>query len=256
MQEPITIQSSQNAHYKILIRLFQKSRERKKTNSFVVEGGREIQRAIAQGFEAKQLWIRKSASVSQTFEGVCFELKKELFDKIAQRGGNETEIAVFKARHWPLDQLVLPAKAKLLVAEAPEKPGNIGAVLRTAAGAGIDAVFIANPKTDLYNPQSIRNSLGGIFSLPIIMDSSENIIAYLKEHSFFIAAAALSEKSIPHTECTYPPPMAIAVGTEADGLQAEWLKAADVCVQIPMQSPIDSLNVSVAAGILIYQALK
>jgi tRNA G18 (ribose-2'-O)-methylase SpoU len=87
------------------------------------------------------------------------------------------------------------------------------------------------------------------------MDSSENIIAYLKKHSFFIAAAALSEKSIPYTDCTYPPPMAIAVGTEANGLQAQWLEAADVCVQIPMQSPIDSLNVSVAAGILIYQAL-
>ena len=182
MQEPITIQSSQNAHYKSLIRLFQKSRERKKTNSFVVEGSREIQRAITRDFEVVQLWIREGTPISQTIEGSCFELKKELFDKIAQRGGNETEIAVFKARHWPLDQLVLPAKAKLLVAEAPEKPGNIGALLRTAAGAGMDAVFIANPKTDLYNPQSIRNSLGGIFSLPIIMDSSENIIAYLKKN--------------------------------------------------------------------------
>ena len=256
MMEVKKIQSRQNEAYKKLTRLFQKPRERKKTDSFVVEGRREIERALVNGYERMQCWFREESVQLITDKCPVFELRKELFDALSQRSGNENEIAVFKTRHWKLENLDLKPKSKILVAEAPEKPGNIGALIRTAAGAGMDAVFIANPKTDLYNPRSIRNSLGGIFSIPVVLDSSEKIIAYLKNHSFFIAAAVLNNNSINYTDCEYKAPWAIVVGTEAEGLQVQWLKIADACISIPMQPTIDSLNVSVAAGILIYSALE
>ena len=250
-----TIQSSQNATFKALARLLQKSRERKKTQTFVVEGQREIQRAMANDFVLKELWIRKGHE-SDIQHHPTFELNGPLYDRITQRGGSEPVLAVFEDKGDTLSTLALPKKAKVLVAEAPEKPGNLGALLRTAAAVGLDAVLIANPKTDLYNPQAIRNSLGGIFSVPVIQDSTEAIIDFLQQQGFFIAAAALHEKSIPYTQCHYTTPCAVVVGTEATGLQDQWIDAASVCVQIPVQPPIDSLNVSVAAGILVYHAFQ
>ena len=255
MKELVRIESSQNSGYKKLSRLFQKSRERRATNSFVVEGKREIDRALSNGYKVLEIWCREPLNTSITANCTSFELKKELFDKLTLRGASVSEIGVFESKQYPLAELKLSADARILVAEAPEKPGNIGALIRTAAGAGLDAVFIANPKTDLYNPQSIRNSMGGIFSIPIVMDQTTTIIDYLKKKSFFIAAADLSEQSITYTRCTLKSPWAIVVGTEDEGLQELWLENATACLQIPMTKPIDSLNVSVAAGILIYNAL-
>ena len=256
MKESIRIESNQNSGYKKLARLFLKSKERKATNTFVVEGKREIDRALSNGFKILEIWYREQASTVIAVKCTSFELKKELFDKLTRRGASVSEIAVFESKQYPLSTLQLEANAKILVAEAPEKPGNIGALIRTAAGAGLDAVFIANPKTDLYNPQSIRNSMGGIFSIPIVMDQTSAILEYLKNNSFFIAAAALGEQSIPYTQCRLKSPWAIVVGTEDQGLQAQWLANATACLEIPMTAPIDSLNVSVAAGILIYNAMK
>ena len=256
MKESIRIESNQNSGYKKLSRLFLKSKERKATNTFVVEGKREIDRALSNGFKILEIWYREQASTVVTVKCNSFVLKKELFDKLTRRGASVSEIAVFESKQYPLSTLQLEANAKILVAEAPEKPGNIGALIRTAAGAGLDAVFIANPKTDLYNPQSIRNSMGGIFSIPIVMDQTSAILEYLKNNSFFIAAAALGEQSIPYTHCRLKSPWAIVVGTEDQGLQVQWLANATACLEIPMTAPIDSLNVSVAAGILIYNAMK
>lgn len=257
MASSILIQSAQNQHYKQLLRLFQKARERKKTGLFVVEGARELKRALASGFDLQALWLRESFGEDPTIAcSLKYRLENHLFDKTTQRSGSETHLGVFVSKTTTLATLKLPKQARILVAEAPEKPGNIGALLRTAAAAGLDAVMIANPKTDIFNPQAIRNSLGGIFAVPIIQEKSATIIQFLKENNYYVVAAALANISIPYTEADYPSPLALVVGTEDKGLEQQWLDSAHVCVTIPMQAPIDSLNVSVAAGILVFHALR
>ena len=141
-----------------------------------------------------------------------------------------------------------------MVIEAPEKPGNIGALYRTAVAADFDAVIIANPKTDFYNPNSIRSSLGCLFLLPTALASSEAAIDYLKQKEVLIAAAALVPGAQSYDAFEYPTPCALVVGTESTGLDQQWIEAAHHQLIIPMASAVDSLNLSVSAGILMYQA--
>jgi TrmH family RNA methyltransferase len=143
----------------------------------------------------------------------------------------------------------------ILVAEAPEKPGNIGALLRTADAAGVDAFIIANPKTDLFNPNIIRSSVGCVFTNSIATGTAEEIITFLKEKNIQIYCAALQASKNYHLQ-NYTGPTAIVVGTEATGLSREWLEQSTQNVVIPMQGEIDSMNVSVAAGILIFEAKR
>ena len=143
----------------------------------------------------------------------------------------------------------------ILIAEAPEKPGNIGALLRTADAANVDAVIIANPKTDMYNPNIIRSSIGCLFTNQIAVENTEGIISFLKENNINIFCAALQASVAYHTQ-NYTSPTAIIVGTEATGLSNAWLNASTQNIIIPMQGEIDSMNVSVAAGILIFEAKR
>jgi TrmH family RNA methyltransferase len=138
------------------------------------------------------------------------------------------------------------------VVEAPEKPGNIGALLRTAAAANWEAVIIANPKTDLYHPQIIRNSMGGVFSIPIAADDSEKVISFLEKNNFNITAAALHNEAKHYKRVKYQRPLALVFGTEDKGLDPIWFKKVQQIVKIPVKFPIDSLNLSVSAGILMY----
>ena len=143
----------------------------------------------------------------------------------------------------------------ILVAEAPEKPGNIGALLRTADAANVDAVIIANPKTDLYNPNIIRSSVGCVFTNQIATGTTQEVIEFLNNHNINIYCAALNASADYHTQ-DFTKPTAIVVGTEATGLSSEWLKNSTQNIIIPMQGEIDSMNVSVAAGILIFEAKR
>ena len=151
--------------------------------------------------------------------------------------------------------MLCKAHPLVLVAEAPEKPGNIGALLRTADAAGIDAVYIANPKTDLYNPNIIRSSVGTVFTIPIFIGSSEDIRSHLQQQGFAIYCAALSA-SVPYDQVSYRGRTAIVVGTEDIGLSPTWLEASSQNIIIPMQGKIDSMNVSVSAAILIFEAVR
>ena len=165
-------------------------------------------------------------------------------------------IAIIKTKALSLDQIVFNNKNPLiLVAEAPEKPGNIGALLRTADAANIDAVLIANPKTDMFNPNIIRSSIGCIFTNHIATGSTIEIIAFLKKHHINICCAALTASKLYHT-VSYEVASAIVVGTEATGLSNEWLKNSTQNIIIPMQGEIDSLNVSVSAAIVIFEAKR
>ena len=177
------ISSSSNPEIKKIKLLISKSRERKKQNLFVVEGKREISRAYQSWYKLVSVYYRENYSGNYEWDKKTpsFEVKKKLFDKITIRSGSEKMIALASTKELKLDQLKLTKKARVLVIESPEKPGNIGAILRTAAAAEINAVIISNIKTDIFHPNIIRSSLGGIFLLQIAIDSSNRTINFLKK---------------------------------------------------------------------------
>lgn len=253
----------QNAAVKKLVLLKEKSRERKKTNSFVIEGLREINLALKAGYVFKEIWIcdtifnAKNEPFLADFDQKTpiFQCTKEVYDKIAHRGSTEGIIALAEAKAHSLENLNLPQNPLILIAEAPEKPGNIGALLRTADAAGVDAFILANPKTDLYNPNTLRSSVGGVFTVPIALASAAETIHFLKSKNIAMYSAILQE-SKPYQVMDYTKPTAIAVGTEADGLTEIWRENCQQNISIPMQGSLDSMNVSVAAGILIFEARK
>ena len=256
MQE---ITSTQNALIKKIIQLQEKSRLRKKEGLFIIEGKREIDLAIAGGYELDTVLIyedlyQPDSPLSETIRHI--KISKEVFQKIAYRSSTEGIIAIAKSKSSAIASMQFNTKNPLvLVAEAPEKPGNIGAILRTADAANVDAIIIANPKTDLYNPNIIRSSVGCVFTNTIGVGSTSEIIDFLKEHQINIYAATLQNSNAYHLE-NYKEATAIVVGTEAEGLSEAWRNAARKNIIIPMQGAIDSMNVSVAAGILIFEAKR
>jgi TrmH family RNA methyltransferase len=143
----------------------------------------------------------------------------------------------------------------IVVLERVEKPGNLGAILRTAEAAHVDAVIVCDPLTDVYNPNVIRASIGGVFSVPVAVGTSEECIAFLKEHNVSILTAQLQD-SYPYYDYDMSGPTAIVMGTESTGLTQQWREAADAHIRIPMLGRLDSLNVSVSAAILIYEAVR
>lgn len=259
------ISSLQNPLIKSVLVLKEKSRERKKTGEFVLEGLREFQLALKGKYTIKTLFF-SDAIVSE--EEVLALLKdlvlvpelikvsKEVYQKIAYRETTEGILAIAKAKSHLLSDLKFSSKKPLiLVAEATEKPGNIGAILRTADAAKLDAVIIANPKGDLYNPNIIRSSIGCVFTNTIATGSTEEVIGFLKEHNIAIYCAALTA-SENYTKTNFTEPSAIVVGTEATGLSNEWLENSTQNIIIPMEGEIDSMNVSVSAAIVIFEAKR
>ncbi|MUP46137.1 RNA methyltransferase [Gramella sp. BOM4] len=260
------ITSPQNKEIKRLLQLQDKSRNRRKEGVFIVEGIRETQLALKGGYEAVQFYfcpqlvdfdeVVELAKSSEETNPEIIEISLEVYEKIAYRVSTEGVVAIFNSRKHELEDIVFRNENPLiLVAEAPEKPGNIGALLRTADAAAVDAVIIANPKTDLYNPNIIRSSVGCVFTNQIATGSTSEIIDFLKEKKVNIYAAALQSSKIYH-EVDFRPASAIVVGTEATGLSDEWLENSTQNIIIPMQGAIDSMNVSVAAGILIFEASR
>ena len=257
-----SISSVQNSFIKQLVLLKEKARQRKKTGLFLIEGKRELSLAIKGGYNVNtllfypELFSESEAQAMSQYDIESIEISKEVFQKLAHRDTTEGVIAVVNSKHHTLEDLKFKSKNPLiLVAEAPEKPGNIGALLRTADAANVDAVIIANPKSDLYNPNIIRSSVGCVFTTEIAMASSDEAIDFLKKYNFNIFSAILQESEPYHSQ-DYTLPTAIIVGTEATGLTEEWRKAASKNISIPMQGEIDSMNVSVAAGILIFEAKR
>ena len=234
--------------------LISKSRVRKKENRFVVSGERELTRAVEMGYKVETLFYRVDydKKIIKVYSDSVFELSSNLFDRLSKRSGSEEVIAILETKSHHIKDITVDNDSRVLVVEAPEKPGNIGAILRTAAAAGWDAVIIANPKTDLYHPQIIRNSMGGVFCLPIASASSDEVVSFLEANAFNISAAALNNEAKHFKRVKYQRPLALVFGTEDKGLNQKWLKKAKQIVQIPVKFPIDSLNLSVSAGILMY----
>ncbi|WP_103867279.1 RNA methyltransferase [Aquimarina sp. I32.4] len=259
------IQSHQNDKIKFLYQLKEKSRVRKREKRFIIEGKREITLALQGGYTITQLYYCNSicsheeASVLLSISKNqidLFEISLEIYQKLAYRVTTEGVLAIAISKDMDINKFFLATKNPLiLIAEAPEKPGNIGALLRTADAAQLDAVFIANPKTDLYNPNIIRSSVGCIFTNTIATGSSQDIITFLQHKQIDIYGAALQASVDYHTQ-DYTKPTAIIVGTEATGLSDLFIKNTSQNIKIPMSGVIDSMNVSVAAGILIFEAKR
>lgn len=263
MNEDRYIHSNSNSKIKHFLQLKEKSKARLKAGECTIEGRKEIEMALEGGYELVQVFYDAASIDVEFLEQLksipsleVFEVSHELYNKLAHRGSTEGVVAIAKTKSHDLSALHLPdSEALLLIAEAPEKPGNIGALLRTADAAAIDAVIIANPRGDLYNPNSIRSSLGCIFTVPTYLGSSEEVIQFLKSENFDSYSAAL-EASVPYTEVEFSGRTAIVVGTEATGLSDVWLKNSTQNIIIPMRGQIDSMNVSVAAAVILFEAVR
>lgn len=256
------ISSIQNPIIKQLCALQEKSRERKKKGVFVVEGHREILLAIKAGYTMDTLFYCEEIFKDGVFPKnqnhplATIEVSLEVYKKIAYRESTEGIIAIFQSKNHSLENIKFKSKNPLiLIAEAPEKPGNMGALFRTADAAKLDCIIIANPQTDVYNPNVIRSSVGCLFTNQVAVGSSSEIINFLKQKNIAIYGAALQAAKI-YSEIDFCKASAIVVGTESKGLTPEWLQNTTQNIYIPMEGAIDSLNVSVAAAIVIFEAKR
>lgn len=250
------ITSVQNARIKHVVALQQKSSLRREEGLFVVEGQRETEHCIACGYEVVEVYRGEWEEVrGERLDIPVSTVSRQVYEKMAYRGSTEGIIAVVKCKEHRLEDLRLPKDPLVIVLESVEKPGNLGAILRTAEAANVDAVIVCDPLTDLYNPNLIRASIGGVFCVPTAVCSSKECIAFLKEHQIRILTAQLQD-SYDYYDYDMGHATAIVMGTESTGLTDIWQEAADAHIRIPMLGRLDSLNVSVSAAILIYEAVR
>lgn len=255
------ITSAQNPYIKQLVQLQEKAKARRQSGTFIIEGQRELELARKGGYELETVLFvpemltetQVSAIAGSTPEYI--QISREVYQKLAYRDTTEGVIAIAKTKSLSLDDLQLKENPLILVAEATEKPGNLGAMLRTADAARLDAVIIANPKTDMYNPNMVRSSVGCLFTNQIATGTTDEVISFLKKHKINTYCATLQDSALYH-EQDYTTGSALVVGTEATGLTQAWRDASTRNIIIPMQGEIDSMNVSVAAAILIFEAKR
>lgn len=279
-----TITSAQNRKIKDLQALAEKSRARGESGLFVVEGQRELGHCLDAGFVPETLFVcgeviarspegEYRREVAGNIEGkdgletlvakasalnprlTVIQIPAFLYEKVAYRGSTEGIIAEIHSREHGLESLALGKNPLVVVLESVEKPGNLGAVLRSADAAGADAVIVCDPLTDLWNPNLIRSSVGAVFTVSVAVCATAEAIAFLKARSIRILTAQLQ-----NSEWYYDTDMtsgtALVMGTEATGLTPAWREAADAHIRIPMLGHLDSLNVSVSAAVLLYEAVR
>ncbi len=259
------ITSAQNPRVKRLLRLQQKAADRREEGLTVVEGLRELTIAAGAGVEIIELYHCPAlpnaappgelASLAR-FAVQVWELAPVAFERIAYREGSDGVIALVRPPAVRLADLRLPPHPLLLVAEAVEKPGNLGALLRTADAAAVDAVLVLDPRTDVWSPNVIRASIGCAFTRPLIACGREEGLRWLAARGIRTFAAALTDRARPYTEANFRGPTALLLGTEADGLTPATLAQCDETIIIPMHGAIDSLNVSVAAAVIVFEAVR
>ena len=256
MEENV-ISSLQNARVKHVVALQQKSSLRREEGLFVVEGQREIEHCTACGYEVVEVFTVDGLQLTGDFP--VTRVTPQVYEKMAYRGSTEGMIAVIKAKDHSISsvnrKLSSVDNPLVVVIESVEKPGNLGAILRTAEAARVDAVIVCDPLTDLYNPNLIRASIGGVFCVPTAVCNSQECIAFLKEHGICILTAQLQD-SYDYYDYDMRQATAIVMGTESTGLTQQWRDAADAHIRIPMLGRLDSLNVSVSAAILMYEAVR
>ncbi len=264
------ITSAQNPKLKEVMLLLEKSKERRTKGLFVVEGVREVAACIRNGYKLKSLFFNSSILSSRQMEDLLnqssdspseislFSLSAQAYSKIAYRENTEGVVAVVEQKRIGLDDISFGKRWSnplVLVVESVEKPGNLGALLRTADACSIDAVIVCDPLTDLYNPNLIRSSLGGIFTNQVVACSNEEALEWLQKNNITIFTAQLQDSEW-YYDTDMVQPAAIVMGTESTGLTDFWRSAANAKIKIPMLGELDSLNVSVSAAVLCYEAVR
>jgi len=262
MQEII---STNNARIKYMGQLKKKASIRKEFKEFVIEGRREMEAALENGYQVKTIYFNPELfTEKEVFDLIkkyrlkdtaFIKINKPVYKKIAYRNSTEGIIGLAKMKEHRLEDLKLSGNPFLLIAESIEKPGNVGAILRSIDGAGADALIMVNPVVDIYNPNVIRASLGMVFSIPIAFTDIPNLHHFLQQNNIELLAATLQNSNLYFNE-DYQKPVALAVGAEDKGLSDEIRKIADKHIYIPMNGKADSLNVSVSAALLLYEVLK
>lgn len=254
------ITSSKNPKIKNIMAL-EKSRERKSQNLFVVEGIRELELAIAGGYTLNSVFFCPQLIAVDKLQAIVMNtqllipVEQNVFSKIAYRESTGGIMALAEQKQHPIEALRLSSNPLLLVLEAVEKPGNLGAVLRTADAAGVDAVIICDPLVDFYNANVIRSSVGCVFTNQLAVATTTETRDWLKKNSISIFCTSL-QASKPYYEVDYATPCAIVMGTESSGLSASWTNNSTQNVIIPMDGKVDSMNVSTAAAVVIFEAKR
>lgn len=254
------INSLNNKKIKDVVRL-RKAGERRDRGVFIIDGAREILLAQKEGIEILELFYSPDLiknEIKELFKierAKITEISQDVFNKICYKENPDGYLAIAKIRVLNFGQIKLSQKPLVVILEAVEKPGNLGAILRTAYAAGVEVIIINDSQTDIYNPNVIRASEGFVFSVPIVVYSVEETNQWLKENKILSYAAATTGKNI-YIKEKMNLPLALVFGSEAKGLSEKWLKKADKLIKIPMKKGIDSLNVSVSAAILLYEALR
>jgi len=244
-----------------------KKRKRDVTQTFLIEGYRELFLAVQGKMPIQMLFYSPShflgSNEMQLIEILglrhveIFEVSPALFEKISYRDRPDGLLAISAQTHLTLNDLKFTTSSPpfLLIVESIEKPGNLGSILRSADGAGVDALFVCDPCTDIYNPNVVRASIGTLFSMPVLEISSSDAIAYLKDKNIDIIATS-PHAHLSFTQSYFSRSVAIVVGSEQFGLSKKWLEVANVTVSIPMRGVADSLNVSAATTLLLYEVLR
>jgi TrmH family RNA methyltransferase len=257
------ISSKNNPIYKKTYKLSNNSRYRRINNLFIVEGLDKVELAHENNFMFLEIIVCTELLSKEDFKKIfnkikitsSYDFSKNLFNSIVYSKKSDGLLAVVEGKEHSLNNFKLSKTPYILVAESIEKPGNIGALLRTVDAAGMDGLIIANPDTELYNPNTIRSSLGSIMTTQIAMDSSKNVIDFLKKNNVKIYSTFV-KKSINYTEINYSKSSAIVVGKESSSLSKIWREESDELIGIPMLGKMDSLNLSVCAAIVIFEGLK
>lgn len=257
MKEVIT--SLSNLTIKNLVKL-KDEHNRKKSGLVLIEGAEEIGLAVKSGLVIDEYYFCPEIANENNFlpkmdENNIKYVSPDIFKKISFRENPDGIMAVAQARYKTFYKIKLNSKPLIVVMEAVEKPGNLGAIMRTAEAAGADLLIVANPKTDIYNHNVIRNSRGAVFSLPIVAAKNEEAIVWLQKNKIKIYAAT-PDTDIFYAGIDFKDACAIVIGTEHEGLSQEWLKAAYRKIKIPMFGRINSLNASVSGAVIIYEAVR
>lgn len=260
MKPGTIITSTQNPKVKSLMQL-EKPRERRKQQLFLIEGAREVRLALEAGYKignifyCEEIVAKKELGFDLTDNKLVIPVSREVFQKIAVREDSGGVLAVAEMKPHGLSQIRLSKNPLVLILEAVEKPGNLGAILRTADAAGVDAVIICDPQTDFYNPNVIRSSVGCVFTTQIAAATSDETIEWLKQNNISIYCTYLAASKVYH-QADYTKASAIVMGTEATGLSDVWVKNSSANIIIPMHGKIDSMNVSNAAAVVVFEALR
>ncbi|MBI5273025.1 MAG: RNA methyltransferase [Chlamydiia bacterium] len=237
-------------------------RDRNMTGLFLIEGYRELKRAVDAGWKIETCFYcpefflgENEKALIDRVGGASYSCAPQVFEKLSYRDRPDGMIAIAKQVHHGLQDLHLKKTPFLLIAERIEKPGNLGTILRSADAAGVDAVIVCDPTTDIYNPNVVRASVGTLFTLPVIEATSQETALFLKEKGISIVAAT-PHAELEFTQADFKVPLAIAMGTEQYGLTETWMKGAGVWVRIPMFGVADSLNVASATTLLLYEVVR